>query len=60
MTCRACCLEISLNMLLISKEIAHLVGGLLSICEGVLEMYLSISHEMVWYMKLVPPFTPIA
>ena len=49
-----------MKILLIYSEMAHLVGGLHSIFEGVLEMHISISHEILWYMKLVPPFTPIA
>ena len=43
-----------------SNDIRHLVGGFISISCSFLLMYFSISYVTVWYIKFVPPFTPIA
>ena len=53
-------IEISLNMLQISRAITHLLGGLVLISSLFLVIYFSISILIVWWIKLLPPLTPIA
>ena len=53
-------LDIPLNMLRMSKEMMHLVGGLDTISSGYRVIYLSTSAHMVWYMKLDLPLTSVA
>ena len=53
-------LDISLNILHMSREIKDLVGGLYSISCCVLCMYFFTSIFIVLYIKDAPPLTPIA
>ena len=49
--------DTSLNIFVMSKEIRHRVGGL--IFNSVWNLFIfSASFDSVWYIELVPPFSP--
>ena len=60
MISRALVLDISLNMLQMSNDTTHLVGGFTCMSSIGLDMNSSISMLTVWYTKDAPPFTPMA
>ena len=52
--------EILLNMLRISNEIRHLVGGLADMSSSCRVVYFSTSTLVVWYIQLDPSLTSIS